>query len=118
MSEELEKIRSTEVTLRVNGEERRLKFGFSAWAKLEDMYGSLKNFSQIEKDIQEKPFHIIPKLVYIGLVDKSDVTEETVLDDYGMNDIEEISEKLFTALYGSLPVEKKSTVTKKTTQKK
>ena len=57
----------------------------------------------MEQDIQEKPFETIPFLIYIGLQDKEGVTEENVLDDYGMGDIQKVSEALYSALYGSLP---------------
>lgn len=116
MSEELEKIEPTNCTLKIAGKERQIKFGFSAWAKIEKTYGSVSNFAQIEKDMQEKPFETIPKLIYIGLVDKEGVTEETVLDDYGFEDIELISKVLTQAMVGSLPVDKSKK--KVTTMKK
>ena len=63
------------------------------------------NFKKIVKDVQERPFATIPELIYIGLVDKSGVTKETVLDDYGITDMDYISEILYKALYGSVPTE-------------
>lgn len=110
---ELEKVRPTEATLEIGGRERKIKFGFSAWAKLEDEYGSLQNFGKIEEDIREKPFHVVPHLIWLGLSDREGVTEETVLDDYGMGDMDMIVEVLNRALYGSLPApEKKKAVRK------
>lgn len=102
---ELEKIKPTKVTIKIKGEDREIKFGFSAWAKLEEKYGKVSNFKKIVDDIKEKPFATIPELIYIGLVDKSDVTKENVLDDYGISDMEEISQILYSALYGSIPQE-------------
>lgn len=100
---ELEKVKSSDVTLKLGGRERKIKYGFSAWAKLEEKYGGIKNLNLMEKDMQEKPFQTIPFLIWIGLQDKEGLTEETVLDEYSMQDVEKISGVLASALYGSLP---------------
>ena len=100
---EIEKVKSSDVTLKIGGRDRKIKFGFSAWAKLEEKYNGIKNLGQMEKDMREKPFQTIPFLIWIGLQDKEGLTEETVLDDFGMQDVEKISEVLASALYGSLP---------------
>lgn len=107
-NKELDKIEPKKVTIKVGGKEREIKFPFSAWAKLEREYKGLQNIDDIliEK-IQNEPFNTIPHLVYVGLVDKEGVNEETVLDDYGLGDLQEVGEKLMTALYGSLPVDTK-----------
>ena len=103
MAKELEKVDSKKVTIKIKGKERELKFGFKAWAILEREYGGIKNILKLQKEVEEKPFETLPHLVYIGLVDKEGVDEETVLDDFGLNDIEYISNKFAEALYGSLP---------------
>lgn len=100
---ELEKVKPSDVTLKLGGRDRKIKFGFSAWAKLEEKYGGIKNLGKMEQDLQERPFTTIPYLVWIGLSDKEGLTEETVLDDYSMQDIVSLSETLAGALYGSLP---------------
>ena len=100
---ELEKVKSSDVTLKIGGRERKIKFGFSAWAKIEEEYNGIGNIAQLEKDVEEKPFKYIPHLIYLGLQDKEGLTEETVLDEYSMQDVEKISEVLASALYGSLP---------------
>lgn len=100
---ELEKVKSSDVTLKIGGRDRKIKFGFSAWAKIEEEYNGIGNIAQLEKDVEEKPFKYIPHLIYLGLQDKEGVTEETVLDDYSMGDIKDICEVLYKALYGSLP---------------
>lgn len=113
-TKELDKVTSDKVTLMIHGKEREIKFGFSAWAKLEKEYGGFANFVDIQKDIEEKPFETIPHLLFIGLSDKSaytdktgrefpEVTENNILDEYGLNDIQMISEIFTKALYGSLP---------------
>lgn len=109
MGKELEKVKAEKITLSVNGTEREIKFGFSAWAKLEEEMGGLKNLAKLEKQIEEKPFNTLPHLFYLALVDKDGVTEENILDDYGLADIEELAEKFNKLIYGSLPnVEKKA----------
>ena len=104
MAEELEKVDSKKVTIKIKGKERELKFGFSAWAILEREYGGIKNILKLQKAVEERPFETLPHLIYIGLVDKEDVEEGSVLDEFGLNDIEYISNKFAKALYGSLPV--------------
>lgn len=100
---ELAKVKPTEAVLKLGGKDRKIKYGFSAWAKLEEKYGGIKNIAQLEKDVQERPFQTIPYLIWIGLQDKEGLNEETLLDDYTMADMEELSSVLYTALYGSLP---------------
>ena len=113
-TKQLEKIQPEKVTLMIHGKEREIKFGFSAWAKIEKEYGGINNLEKMQKQIEETPFETIPHLIFIGLVDKEGVTEETVLDEYGLNDIQMITEVFSKAIYGSLPQEddaKKEVVT-------
>lgn len=112
---ELSKVKPSEKTLFIGGRERQLKYGFSAWAKLEEKYGGVKNLGNMEQDMREKPFQTLPFLIWIGLTDKEGITEETVLDDYSMQDLEKVSEVLASALYGSLP---EGTEEKKIAEKK
>lgn len=103
MAKELEKVDSKKVTIKIKGKERELKFGFSAWAKLEREYGGIKNILKLQKAVEERPFETLPHLIYVGLVDKEGVEEDTILDEFGLSDIEYISNKFAEALYGSLP---------------
>ena len=116
-TKELDKVKSEKITLKIYGKEREIKFGFSAWAKLEKEFGGLKHIDKLQEQIENEPFSVIPHLLFIGLVDKSaytdekgktypEVTEENVLDEYGLNDMQMISEIFQKALYGSLPQEK------------
>ena len=109
---ELEKVQAEKVTLKIYGKEREIKFGFSAWAKLEKEFGGLKNLDKLQEKIENEPFSVIPHLLYIGLLDKSpfekdgkmiEITEENILDEYGLGDMQTISEIFQKALYGSLP---------------
>ena len=103
MAKELEKVDSKKVTIKIKGKERELKFGFKAWAILEREYGGIQNIKKLQKEVEERPFETLPHLIYVGLVDKEGVEEDNVLDDYGLGDIDYISNKFAEALYGSLP---------------
>ena len=107
---ELENVRTEKVTLKIHGKEREIKFGFSAWAKLEDEYGGLKNIAKLQKAVEERPFNVIPHLLYIGLVDKEGVTEDNILDEYGLGEMDIVTDALNRAFSGSLPTEKKVAV--------
>lgn len=102
-TKELDKIAPEKVTLKIKGKDREIKFNFSAWAIIEKEYGGIKNIEKMEADIQERPFEIIPHLMYIALVDKEGITEENILDDYGLGDMNFVAEVFRKALYGSLP---------------
>ena len=110
MGKELDKVRGEKVTITINGEERELKLGFSAWAKLEDEMGGLKNLEKLEEQIEERPFNTLPHLFYLALINKEGVTEENILDNYGLNDIEELAEKFNKLVSGSLPSDEKKVV--------
>jgi hypothetical protein len=101
------------VTLKIHGKEREIRFTFSAWAKLEEEYGGVKNFVKMQEQIQERPFKYLPHLLYLGLLDKEGVTEEDVLDDYSLRDIELISDVFNRALSNAMPVAEKKTVVPK-----
>jgi hypothetical protein len=111
---ELNKVKSEKVTLFIHGNEREIRFGFTAWAKLEEEYKGIQNLEKMQKQIEERPFETIPHLLFLGLKDKSaftdsegnkypEVTEENILEDYGMADIQKVTEVFTKALYGSMP---------------
>ena len=108
---ELEKVKGEKVTLFIHGKEREIKFTFSTWAKLEKEYNGIKNLEKLDEQIEEKPFETLPHLLFIGLLDKEGVTEENILDDYGIADIEKITDVFNRAIYGSLPDEEKKAET-------
>ena len=119
MGKELEAVKAEKVTLRIHGEEREIKFNFSAWAEIEKEYGGFKNVRKLQKDLEETPFATLPHILYIGLVNKKpvekdgevyEITEENILDDYGLGDIEYISDVFNRAIYGSLPTDEKKAV--------
>ena len=105
MANELETVKPEKNLLMIHGKEREIKFNFSAWAKLEKEYDGLQNIEQLEKQMAETPFNTIPHLLYIGLLDKEGVTEENILDEYGIEDLEIIKTVFQKALYGSLPID-------------
>ena len=119
MEKELEKVNAEKVFLKVHGVDREIKFSFSAWAILEREYNGLKNLAKLQKEVEERPFNTLPHLLYVGLVDKNpiekdgevyEITEKNILDDYGLGDIEEITDIFNRAIYGSLPTETKKAV--------
>jgi hypothetical protein len=107
---ELDKVKSEKVTLLINGKERELKYSFSVWAVIEKEIGGLDNLDKLQERVEKFPFQTIPHLIYIGLTDKEGITEETVLDDYGLGDMEQIVKVFEKALYGSLPEDSKKAV--------
>ena len=108
---ELEKVKEEKVTLFIHGKEREIKYSFSAWAVIEEELGGLDNLDKyLQEQVKKFPFKTIPHLIYIGLVDKEGVEESTVLDEYGLGDIEMITKKFEQAIYGSLPEETKKAV--------
>lgn len=102
---ELSNVKPTDVKITIGGKERNLKYGFSAWAKLEEKYDGIKNIARMEADMVDRPFQTLPFLIWIGLTDKEGLSEDTVLDEFGMEDLKEISDKVAIALYGSVPAE-------------
>lgn len=108
MGTELENVKAAKVTLMIHGKEREIKFGFSAWAKLEEEYDGIKNLDKMQEQIEDKPFKYLPHLLYIGLVDKEGVTEENILEEYGLQDIQKIVDVFSRAFYNSLPVNENS----------
>ena len=107
---ELEKVKEEKVTLKIKGKEREIRYGFSAWAVIEEELGGLDNLDKLQEQVEKHPFKTIPHLIYIGLVDKEGVEESTVLDEYGLGDIEKITKVFEKALYGSLPDSEKKAV--------
>lgn len=114
-NEELNKVKKSDCKLMIGGKERLIRFGFSAWAKLEEKYGSIQNIERLEKEMEEKPMTHLIELCWIGLQDKEVYNEEgkrtgkqlnkdTLLDEYTVADVQSISEIVMGALYGSLPV--------------
>ena len=105
-TKELDKVQPEKVTLFIHGREREIKFNFSAWAVIEKEYGGFNNFEKaITDDLTNKPFETLPHLLFIALKDKEGVTENNILDDYGLQDIEYITGVFNRAMYGSIPLE-------------
>lgn len=114
MNEQLENIKESENKIIIGGKERIIKFGFSAWAKLEEKYGSIQNVEKLEKEMEEKPMTHLIELCWLGLQDKEvynaegkrtgkQLDEKTLLDEYSISDVQKISQVIMNALYGSLP---------------
>lgn len=114
---ELDKIAPERAKLMIHGKEREIYFNFKVWKQLQREYGKMDVLlSKMTEDIQERPFEVIPHLLFLGLEDRKavneneeDVTEENILDEYGLADVEKISKILQSAIYGSLPLDEKKT---------
>lgn len=102
---ELEKIEPKKHVLKIQGREREIKFNFSAWKEIEKKYGSVNNVQQLMKDVTEKPFQTLPELVYIALIDKEGLEPGTCLDEFGLADMQMITNIVTEAFRGSLPSE-------------
>lgn len=118
-NEELNKVKKSDCKLMIGGKERLIRFGFSAWAKLEEKYGSIQNIERLEKEMEERPMTELIDLCWLGLTDKEvyneegkrtgkQLNKETLLDEYTMADIETVTTAVMGALYGSLPQKKES----------
>ena len=53
-TKELNKVKSEKVTLFIHGKDREIKFGFSAWGKLEKEYGGVKKLDKMHDVIAIK----------------------------------------------------------------
>ena len=105
-NEQLEQVIPSNFTLMIKGKKREIKFGNLALAKIERKYGSVTNFAQLEKDMNEKPMDTIPWLLSICMKDKSDIGDEIddiliALDDSNLL-ISDVAEILGTAMNSAM----------------
>ena len=105
---ELEKVMPSEFKITLGGKEREVKFGNLALAKIEQKYGSIEAFSQVQDDLQKKPMQTVPWLLSICLKDKEGLEDnyESILnamDDDGLT-IAEVAEVVMGAINSSLSV--------------
>ena len=105
---ELEKVMPSDFKIKLGGKVREVKFGNLALAKIEQKYGSIEAFSQVQDDLQKKPMQTVPWLLSICLRDKEGlkVDYESILetmDDDGLT-IAEVSKVVMEAINSSLSV--------------
>ena len=105
-NEQLEQVIPSNFMLMIKGKKREIKFGNLALAKIERKYGSVTNFAQLEKDMNEKPMDTIPWLLSICMKDKSDIGDEIddiliALDDSNLL-ISDVAEILGTAMNSAM----------------
>lgn len=119
MKTDLEILKTSKRTLKIGGKEREIKFCISAWAELEEKYGSIQNIEKLGEEMESKPMTYLIDLAWIGLQDKEVYNEDgkrtgkqldkrTLLDEYTMADIEKVTACVLGALYGSLPTSDES----------
>lgn len=100
---ELEIVRDRTATIKLGGKDLKIKYGFSAWALIEERYGSVQG---VFDELKNKPFMNLPFFIYCGLVDKKDLNESDViewLDDYGLTDLKGILDDVRSAMVSALP---------------
>jgi hypothetical protein len=105
---ELEKVMPSEFKITLGGKVREVKFGNLALAKIEQKYGSIEAFSQVQDDLQKKPMQTVPWLLSICLKDKEGLEDnyESILetmDNDGLT-IAEVAEVVMGAINSSLSV--------------
>jgi hypothetical protein len=100
---ELEIVQDKSKSILLGGEQRKIKYGFSAWALIEERYGDVKG---VFEEIKTKPFKNLPFFIFCGLVDKSNISESDViewLDDYGLTDLKSLLDIVQTSMVSALP---------------
>ena len=105
---ELEKVMPSEFKITLGGKVREVKFGNLALAKIEQKYGSIEAFSQVQDDLQKKPMQTVPWLLSICLRDKEGLKDDyesilETMDDDGLT-IAEVAEVVMGAINSSLSV--------------
>jgi hypothetical protein len=105
---ELEKVMPSDFKIKLGGKVREVKFGNLALAKIEQKYGSIEAFSQVQDDLQKKPMQTVPWLLSICLRDKEGLKDDyesilETMDDDGLT-IAEVAEVVMGAINSSLSV--------------
>ena len=106
VNEQLEQVVPNKFSICIKGKEREIKFGNLALAMIERKYGSVTNFAQLEKDMNEKPMETIPWLLSICMKDKTDIGDTVddlliALDDSDLL-ISDVSQILGEAMNSSM----------------
>jgi hypothetical protein len=101
-------IDTNKVFIKLKNKDWELKYTFSTWAILEKEYGGMKELAGLDEVIENKPFETLPRLVWLGLVDKEKaeaegLNDKNLLDEYGIKDIPYITKQFNSAIFGSLP---------------
>lgn len=105
---ELEKVMPSDFKIKLGGKVREVKFGNLALAKIEQKYGSIEAFAQVQDDLQKKPMQTVPWLLSICLKDKEGLEDDyesilETMDDDGLT-IAEVAEVVMGAINSSLSV--------------
>lgn len=104
--EELDKVKPSDFSIVLLGKERKIKFKNWALAQIEERYGSVQSFKQVQDDLKKKPMRTVPWLLSICLVDKSDLTDdyESILKAMDESDltINEVADVVLQAINSTL----------------
>jgi predicted DNA-binding transcriptional regulator len=81
--------------------ERHLKYDLNAFCELEDRFGDIQTaFDSLEKGSMKS----IRSLLSVGLIHEDELlTDKEIGSFVGMNDLEEIAEKIGEAITGAMP---------------
>lgn len=114
---ELEKVKPSEFSIKLLGKKRAVKFGNLALAKIEEKYGSITGFGEVQKELETRPMATVPWLLSICLRDKEGIEEGTdgilsAMDDSDLT-VQEVAEVVMKAINSSLNIGDKKKVTKK-----
>lgn len=104
--EELDKVMPSEFKIKLLGKERAVKFGNLALAKIEKKYGNIQSFTQVQKDLEEKPMETVPWLLSICLKDKEGLDDDyesilEAMDDSNLT-ITEVANVVMVAINSSI----------------
>ena len=105
---ELAKVVPSEFSITLKGKKRTIKFGNLALAKIEQKYGSVEAFNQVQDDLQKKPMQTVPWLLSICMKDKEGIDDdyESILEAMDEEDltIAEVAEVVMNAINSSLSI--------------
>lgn len=105
--DEREAVKEKKYEVVLGGKLRGIKYGFRAWAEIEETFGGVR---EVFEQVKSKPFTHLPKLIFMGLTGRGDTKESDVLDwmdDMDMSDLKPLLEVVKNAMTGSMPEEKK-----------
>ena len=105
MSDELNEIKEKKFTIKLNGKDRKIKFGFGAWGDIEEKFDGIES---VMDALKKKPFTVIPQLLTFSIIREKDetITDENViawLDEYDDMDIQTVMTVIVEAITASIP---------------
>lgn len=108
MAKELEKVIPNKFYIKLAGKKREVKFGNLSLARIEQKYGSVDAFEQVQEDLQKKPMQTVPFLLSICLKDKEGLEDDfesilVAMDNDGLT-VVEVADTVMQAINSSLAI--------------